>query len=851
MNKNLSNIADELFGKIRTQFPKVKLRDEDRESTDEPELARFFNFDYHHNRVPLGAIDISISEKDGLVIIYSNDIVEEKDEFVKNKFYNFLQELREFAKQRLMNFDTRDISKSNLEKRDYEFMAKKNNGEDTMSESKLYGTSKTSYQQLGDAKLIVKHSAPVNFENPAGRAQRIESIYIENAQGERFKYPYKHLNGARALATHVAHGGTPYDSIGGHVIGLSEELSNLRMFKQYVSRNPMVSEAMGSIHSKVMERIDAVKKEIHSLQNATRYTEFAENFHASDAKEIPEDIMNDWIDRLTIRTFNEELKNVFPYIFKLVDESDIPVKDVNPNDMLSELSKDTLKSYKGKAEKDADEYEKAGHAYDSDPDERDFAPSAFKKAEQRRAGAKKADEKSSKKESYSPEDQFENFIDRIVSERVDIFSDDEDSKREAVDKLNQLVSQPIPVGTDGSNAVESLSEIIDDDELTDVFKELADIDPEHDVRDILKDYIKIKDEENGTDILTQIQFPADDGMDAAPAAPAEPAPAPEPAPAEPAPAEPAPAAPQPVAEEKEDPPFDGPYKKSGDNKDQFGNSVKTKNMAKHLAKKGMADAIKKAKKAGATAETIIRIAGKEMTLGEAITKAGMKVEDVFGNKADELIEFVKSMYNANEGNFPKGEEGVKIACEKKFGDSAGPIAEKVIAKLSSLGEMARMKKMAGMGEGYYDLDQGNVPGMEPIDFSSKPSFKELITRYTQLVYQGHAGTTSDEEEQEYNDIVQYVADRFGEKGSAHLQKAGEVSYWGRDDKPYGRDSRSSNLGRPNQPSGDFRTTKSGKMHGQDAKIMKGKVSDRLGKHPEPNLPESSELAAMLKIAGLR
>ena len=144
----------------------------------------------------------------------------------------------------------------------------------------------------------------------------------------------------------------------------------------------------------------------------------------------------------------------------------------------------------------------------------------------------------------------------------------------------------------------------------------------------------------------------------------------------------------------------------------------------------------------------------------------------------------------------------------------------------------------GVAEGYYDLpNQGNVPGMEPIDFSSKPSFKELITRYTQLVYQGHASETSPEEDQEYDAIEKYVAQRFGEKGSAHLQKAGEVSYWGRNDKPYGRDSRSSNLGRPNQPSGDFRTTKAGKMHGQDAKMMKAKVADRLGRHPEPNLPE--------------
>ena len=46
MNKNLDLVADELFGKIRTQFPKIKLRDEESQPTDEPDLARFFEFDF-------------------------------------------------------------------------------------------------------------------------------------------------------------------------------------------------------------------------------------------------------------------------------------------------------------------------------------------------------------------------------------------------------------------------------------------------------------------------------------------------------------------------------------------------------------------------------------------------------------------------------------------------------------------------------------------------------------------------------------------------------------------------------------------------------------------------------------
>jgi hypothetical protein len=648
MNKNLNIIAKELFGKIRTQFSNVKLGDEDSKVTSKPEEARFLDFDYTNDGDVLGRISISLSIEDGLVVIYSADIVSDVSGYAKKQFFNFLKEIREFAKQHLLNFDTRDIAKSNLEKRDYETLSQ-NNGETKMSESKLFGTSKTSYQNLGDAKIIVKHTAPVNFENPAGRTQRIESIYIENAQGERFKYPYKHLNGARALAQHVSHGGTPYDSIGGHVIGLSEELSKLRMFKHYVERNDTISEAMGSINSKVMERIDQVKKEIHSLQVSRNYEQFAESFTESEKREIPEEILNDWIDRLTVRTFNEELKNVFPYIFKLVDESEIPIKEISAEDLLDQVIEN------------------------SDT----FA-----------------------KESVVPElTEYEQFLNQIVGEGTDIFSDDSQS---AIEQLNQLIAEPFLVGVDGTNAIEALSDIIKDDELMDIFKELADVSPEADVRDILQDYITMKDKENGTDVASQLTFGGEQPApveEPAPAEPAAAAPVEEPAPAEPA-AE-VPAAPAPVmadiwSESKEDPPFDADKKPSKDVTP--GKSGQGHSKAKHLAKKGMQDAIKKAKKAGATAETIIRIAGKEMTLGEAVAKAGMTVEDVFGNKSEELVEFIKSMYNSEEGNFPKGETGVLIACEKKFGESSVRMAQKVVEKLTNLGETSRMKKLAGMKE---------------------------------------------------------------------------------------------------------------------------------------------------------
>ena len=198
----IQNISTALFNKLRGQFPSVTVGDAEGNVTNDPKEARFFDFDYTKEGKSFGKISISISEDQGLVVLHSTDIISEADPLTKEGWYNFLKELREFAKSRLMAFDTRDITKSNLEKRDYEYLKKEKDME-PVSESNMFGTNKTSFQQIGDAKLILKHSTVVNPEVPGARSQKIESIFIESPAGERFKYPMKHLNGARAMTRHV------------------------------------------------------------------------------------------------------------------------------------------------------------------------------------------------------------------------------------------------------------------------------------------------------------------------------------------------------------------------------------------------------------------------------------------------------------------------------------------------------------------------------------------------------------------------------------------------------------------------------------------------------------------------
>lgn len=605
MNKNLDKIAEELFNKIRSQFSNVTLGNDDAEVIEEPSEARYFEFDFEYKNHSLGSITISIDEDDGLIVMFSNDIVEDKPYGLKHRWFNFLKEMREFAKRRLLNFEARDILKS-LDEKDYNFLSK-NRKEKQMNESKLWGTNKTSYQNVDEARIVVKHSKPINGEIPQGRAHGIDSIFIENSQGERFKYPFKHLNGARAMARHIANSGNPYDSIGTYITGLSEELSKLRMFKGYVGRNPVVSEAMNTVQSKVSERIDGIKKQIQQLHGQAFYENFSQSFAESEYQEIPEEIMNDWIDKLTIRVFNEDLTSAFPYIYKIMNDTKITT--LNPEDFAVEQNLEESSESIDTIEQSIMEYER--------------------------------------------------YIDSIVEE-ADIFSDPE-LKQKAIEDLNKMFQQPVLLGADGTNAIESLKEIIKDDELFRILDDLVqdeEIDNDSDIRQWIVDYIKLHDE----DMASQIKIP--DGQPE-PTQPEE-----QPAPEAPAPAPAAagqqPVAPQPVA----------------DSIQRF------------------AKIVERAIIVGAKSSDYIPYKGQHVTLKDAIIMSGLNVEDYFqddnedGN--DKIVEYVKSMYNGEDGNFPKGETGVILAVEKRFGKPATKIAAEAIKHLRYTYESNRMKQLAGL-----------------------------------------------------------------------------------------------------------------------------------------------------------
>ena len=451
-----NNIAQDLFFKIRSRFTGLKLGDEAGAITIDPAQARFFDFDYTEGENAIGHISVSLAEMNSMKVYYSTGITESMDEQQRDGWYGFLKELRQFAKRRLMAFDTRDIAKDNLDKRDYKFLSQKQTttpvGESIMAESSMYGTRNVSYQKLENTRLIIKHSqALADDMAPGARSRNISGLFVENADGERFKYPFIHLAGARAMQRHVANGGVPYDDIGKSIVGMSEEIAQLKSFSNYVVRNDLMNDDTNGIVERSGLALNSLREQVARLAKQSHYEAYRESFQAQTPMEVPQEVVEDFTEKFTVKNFKEDIKSVFPVLYRLMQEENT----IGYDDIVA-MTKESTNNVE--AELDVEE-------------------------------------------SMDEFSTFESWV-MGLGEDSAITSADQAEQQTAIQNLQELVSEAFPAGVDGTNAIEGLKGIIEDPQLFKSIKEQAKQDPEMDVRGLVHEWL----EQNASAVVNEIDF---------------------------------------------------------------------------------------------------------------------------------------------------------------------------------------------------------------------------------------------------------------------------------------------------------------------------------------------------------
>ncbi|MDA9374101.1 hypothetical protein N9R43_01830 [bacterium] len=347
---NYNSIAEKTMKIIQGYGFQVKMFDSSNgKSVADPSEARYFYVDNPN-------LMVHLQDKSEEIKLHLGETTDIDDERISQ----LIKTMRTIARTNMIDFDIRTFGK-HIEPKNYAYEIEKNK-EQTMSDvfneglSPLEGSTRTSRQTLENVKLIVKHRNPVNEEQRGSRSRNISAIFIENADGERFKYPHKHLNGARAMARHVAHGGTPSDMVGEAIIEQSTSLSKLKEFMHVVNKQGLVNEGNRSIVANVKQKMESIKESIKRIQGAKGYTTFVESLALNEAgdekmvckdcgdekgkptsdcehdchddtgshwvkkSELSEDSMNDYVSKFTKSTFEESLKDILPLIHKVNEE---------------------------------------------------------------------------------------------------------------------------------------------------------------------------------------------------------------------------------------------------------------------------------------------------------------------------------------------------------------------------------------------------------------------------------------------------------------------------------------------------------------------------------------------------
>ncbi len=181
----------------------------------------------------------------------------------------------------------------------------------------MRGSIKTSNQPLGGTKIIVKHTKAVNEEVRGSRSRNIQKIFIENNE-ERFLFPSKNLNGARAMARHLYNGGQMHDTVGESIVAMCTELKTLKEFANYVKKQGLINEENNDYVELARQHISTIKETFKKLSGVKTYSKAVESLKDMNNIDVVNEVNLE--DHFTETHFDDKVGKVHETISKLVNK---------------------------------------------------------------------------------------------------------------------------------------------------------------------------------------------------------------------------------------------------------------------------------------------------------------------------------------------------------------------------------------------------------------------------------------------------------------------------------------------------------------------------------------------------
>jgi hypothetical protein len=310
----IENISQDIADLLATKDYDVKYTDGQGQDSS-PEEAKTFAFDWvAGSGKNYGTVVIVIGDDNDLQLFFGDNLgktmenpQDKLDWFGSERETGFLPELKNFATQHRYTFSPKDI---NQLKHTMQGMAAIKEG---LFEG-YYGTRKLSYVgEQTEARLVIKHNRMIGEDDK--RYRYVESLFIETAEGERFKLPFVKLSGGRAMLEHVKQGGRPYDIRGQHINEIVTEMAVLSRFNR-ASQQRVFEGITQELVETVQHYYSELRGNLQHMATGRGYNQYFESWTPADIGDetaLVEDLKTMFIEQ----TLDARIEAALPTLAKI------------------------------------------------------------------------------------------------------------------------------------------------------------------------------------------------------------------------------------------------------------------------------------------------------------------------------------------------------------------------------------------------------------------------------------------------------------------------------------------------------------------------------------------------------
>ena len=311
--------ARKLFDLLVSRDFDPEMLDSSGKPASDPAETEIYSFDFvAHSGKDYGTVVIMLGEDNDLEVYCSDNVGRTMEGDDKNDWFSFLEQLKNFAVRNFMSFGIKNLNRLRYSMQ----------GQAAIKEGLFEswtGNRTTSWNGTAtEARLMIRHKK--NIAEGDARFRYIESLFIETADSERYKLPFKSLTGGRAMLEHVRQGGRPYDSKGNHISEMVTELAVLSRFRR-ANQGQIFEGDTQQLLEQVQEYQSNLQRSLKGLGTRTGYKTYFESWSPADISE--QDVVIESLKNLFVKqSIDTRIESALPLLAK-IQQQGTAMKEAN------------------------------------------------------------------------------------------------------------------------------------------------------------------------------------------------------------------------------------------------------------------------------------------------------------------------------------------------------------------------------------------------------------------------------------------------------------------------------------------------------------------------------------------